>query len=192
MTTGAGCDGPNDGDSDGQQDRTQLLTGHYRVSYNPPAPDPPEPNEGELQGGPLDSLPATLEVRDVLAFQQLRGNPAWQGSQLDRVRNSVWQFADDGTVAYQTSNVRTDLFPLRGTYEVGGSTVSLSAQGSSQVGATGAAFAQTVGSLDISADPPRMQFGLAFGNSNAAVINGTEFGGGASSAYTATVTLTAR
>ncbi|MEV0201332.1 hypothetical protein [Nonomuraea sp. NPDC050691] len=119
-----------------------------------------------------------LRAGRVLSFQQIKGTPSARARA--RVANAVFTFFENGTFAFTTTDVRTDLYPLRGRFRINGNRVSLSAHGSSAIGGS-SAFTELIGSIDFSSRPGVMTLDWASGAGYGAVVNGTRFGTGASS-----------
>jgi hypothetical protein len=160
-----------------------LLTGTFAARFKTPASEPVKPVKA------LAKAVATFTVREVLEFKQLDGKPEWADGALRDARSSQWEFADDGTVTYDKANSNPDIYPLRGTYEGSPSRVSYTAEGSLQVGNTGQTAVKQIGQLDLSQDPPVMQFGWVAARSLTAVVNGTKFASTVTAAYVAKVSL---
>ncbi|WP_460350391.1 hypothetical protein [Actinoallomurus acanthiterrae] len=135
-----------------------------------------------------DDFPATYRVSQVTSFAHYQGNPAWAPAERSRVANAVWHFDGDGTFAFTTSNVRTDLFPLHGTYQVNGTTLTFSAHGAA-ANAGGSAHAELVGTMDLSADPRTVQFKLITGAGYGAVVDDQRFASATTAAYGGTVAV---
>ncbi|MEV5750654.1 hypothetical protein AB0L00_22770 [Actinoallomurus sp. NPDC052308] len=102
--------------------------------------------------------------------------------------DAVWEFGRDGTFAFTTSDVRTDLFPLHGTYQVNGSTLAFSAHGAA-ANAGGSAHAELVGTMDLSADPRVVRFRLITGAGYGAVVDDQRFSSARGAAYGGTVAV---
>ncbi|MFF5246259.1 hypothetical protein ACFY3V_18405 [Streptosporangium sp. NPDC000095] len=134
------------------------------------------------------AFPYRFRTARVTRFQQVKGQPAWANSALSRVRNAVWVFSGNGTFVFNTTNVRTDLYPLRGRFQRQGNSWVFAANGSSRIGGSGS-FTEMVGSIDFSGNQPVMTFRWASGASYGAVVNNQRFGAGASSAYDSTLVL---
>ncbi|MCO6010941.1 hypothetical protein NE236_38885 [Actinoallomurus purpureus] len=155
------------------------------------SPEPSDTGAGDRSStAPFDDLPATYRVSRVAGFTQYQGNPAWIPSERSRVANAVWEFDRDGTFAFTTSNVRTDLFPLHGTYRVEGTTLSFSAHGAA-ANAGGSAHAELIGTMDLSADPHVVRFRLITGSGYGAVVDDQRFASATAAAYGGTVAVTA-
>ncbi|MER6944439.1 hypothetical protein ABT294_10480 [Nonomuraea sp. NPDC000554] len=130
----------------------------------------------------------TLRVGRILQFQQVTGQAAWADRAFNRVRNAVWAFYDNGVFAFNTTDVRTDLYPLRGRYRVNGNVVTFSANGSAQIGGS-SAFTEMIGSIDFGSRPAVMTLNWASGAGYGAVVNNQKFGSTASSAYRVRLTV---
>ncbi|NUW39316.1 hypothetical protein [Nonomuraea rhodomycinica] len=139
-----------------------------------------------LQAAVRARAAVVLRVGRLLAFQQVKGAPSARARA--RVANAVFTFFDNGTFAFTTTDVRTDLYPLRGRYQINGDRVSLSAHGSSAIGGS-SAFTEMVASIDFSSRPGVMTLDWANGAGYGAVVNGTRFGTGASSKIHARFTV---
>ncbi|WP_433435512.1 hypothetical protein [Nonomuraea sp. CA-141351] len=135
-----------------------------------------------------DSGTVRLRTQQILQFQQLAGQAAWQTSAYNRVVNAVWVFYSNGTFAFDTTNVRTDLYPLRGRYQVRGNTVSFSAHNAAAIGGS-SAFTEMVGRVDFGSRPPVMRLNWAGGAGYGAVVNDQRFGSTASSHYAVVLTV---
>lgn len=129
-----------------------------------------------------DSGTVRLRTQQILEFQQVAGQVAWRTSAYNRVVNAVWIFYPNGTFAFNTTNVRTDLYPLRGRYQVRGNTVSFSAHNAAAIGGS-SAFTEMIGRMDFGARPPVMRLNWASGAGYGAVVNDQRFGSTASSHY---------
>ncbi|MEV0520702.1 hypothetical protein [Nonomuraea sp. NPDC050405] len=127
-----------------------------------------------------------LRGGQILRFQQVKGAPSSRARA--RVANAVLTFFENGTFAFTTTDVRTDLYPLRGRYRIDGNRVSFAANGSSRIGGS-SAFTELIGSIDFSSRPGVMTLDWASGAGYGAVVNGTRFGTGASSQIHARVTV---
>ncbi|MDR8413318.1 hypothetical protein MTP10_31875 [Nonomuraea sp. 3-1Str] len=127
-----------------------------------------------------------LRAGQILRFQQVKGAPSSRAQA--RVANAVLTFFENGTFAFTTTDVRTDLYPLRGRYRIDGNRVSFAANGSSRIGGS-SAFTELIGSIDFSSRPGVMTLDWASGTGYGAVVNGTKFGTGASSQIHAQVTV---
>lgn len=134
------------------------------------------------------AFPYRFRTARVTRFQQLKGQSAWANSALSRVRNAVWVFSGNGTFAFNTTNVRTDLYPLRGRFQRQGNSWVFAANGSSRIGGS-SNFTEMVGNIDFSGSRPVMTFHWASGAGYGAVVNNQRFGAGASSAYSSTLIL---
>jgi hypothetical protein len=160
-----------------------LLTGRFAAGFKTPTSQPVKPVKA------LANSLATFTVREVLAFEQRQGKPEWADGALQEARSSRWESADDGTVTYDKADSNPDVYPLRGTYQGSPSRVSYTAEGSSQVGNTSLLAVKQIGQLDLSQDPPVMQFGWVSSRSLTAVINDTKFASTVTNAYVARVSL---
>ncbi|MFI6325483.1 hypothetical protein ACIBG8_48755 [Nonomuraea sp. NPDC050556] len=125
-----------------------------------------------------------LRTQQILRFEQLAGQTSWQTSAYNRVANAYWVFYSNGTFAFNTTNVRTDLYPLYGKYQVNGNTVAFSAHNSA-----GGAFTEMIGRIDFGARTPVMKLNWASGAGYGAVVNNQRFGATASSHYAVTLTV---
>jgi hypothetical protein len=130
----------------------------------------------------------TLRAGRILKFDQITGQPSWANSAFARVQNAVWVFRGNGTFSFNTTNVRTDLYPLSGRYRASGNKLVFSANNSSAIGGS-SAFTEMVGTIDTSARPPVMVLNWASGSGYGAVVNNQKFGSTASSAYRVTLTV---
>ncbi|MBN6056591.1 hypothetical protein JYK22_31985, partial [Nonomuraea sp. RK-328] len=139
-----------------------------------------------LQAGARARATVVLRVGRLLGFQQIKGAPSVRAR--NRVANAVFTFFENGTFAFNTTDVRTDLYPLRGRYRIDGNRVSLSANGSSAIGGS-SAFTEMIASIDFSSRPGVMTLDWASGAGYGAVVNGTRFGTGASSQIRARFTV---
>lgn len=74
---------------------------------------------------PPDDFVGTDELEAV----RLIGSPAWGTSTVESIfRSGNWTFLDDGTFLFAPSvyaNVRTDIFPIVGTYSISGNQLSI-------------------------------------------------------------------
>ncbi|NUW33979.1 hypothetical protein HTZ77_21450 [Nonomuraea sp. SMC257] len=139
-----------------------------------------------LQAAARARAAVVLRVGRLLSFQQVKGTPSARAQA--RVANAVFTFFDNGTFAFTTTDVRTDLYPLRGRYQINGNRVSMTAHGSSAIGGS-SAFTEMVASIDFSSRPGVMTLDWASGAGYGAVVNGTRFGTGASSQIHARFTV---
>jgi hypothetical protein len=137
---------------------------------------------------PVPRLPARFRVAGIQQFTQLRGQPAWRSRALARVARSVWVFGSNGVFGFNTTDVRSDLFPLYGRFIVRGATISFSANNHSVIGAS-STFTEMVGTIDFSGRVPVLRFGWANGAGYGAIVNNQRFGATASDAYLSVVTL---
>jgi hypothetical protein len=128
-------------------------------------------------------LPATLETTSVVFLQQEAGQPQWVASDRQRLLDARWRF-DSGSFTFATSNVRTDVYPLTGDYQISGTTVRFSATGQA-VNAVGSASARLDGTLDLVTGELRFQWTTSSGMG--AVVNGQQFAGATTSAYSGAV-----
>ena len=151
--------------------------------------EPAQGGEGDGAGELGVELPATFTAAEVLSFEQRVGQPQWVERARNRAANGVWEFDGNGGASFNTIEVRTDVYPLTGTYEVNGSRISFSVNGQSQTGYTGIATGEMIGSVDTSSDPPTLEFTWANGMGTGAVINETKFGSTATNGYVGTVAL---
>ncbi|MER7339316.1 hypothetical protein ABT403_15925 [Streptomyces sp. NPDC000075] len=131
----------------------------------------------------------TVRVVRLTGFEQIRGNPAWIARDQQRLSGSVWQFNPDGTFAWSTTDVRTDLLPVRGTYTASGSQWSFAGHNSTAIGGS-SAFIEITGNFDVSRSEMRMA--VASGAGYGAVVNGQAFGSSASSAYQGVMAVAAQ
>jgi hypothetical protein len=129
-----------------------------------------------------------LRVGQVLDFRQLKGRQSWQTRAFNRVRNAVWVFHDNGTFAFNTTDVRTDLYPLRGRYRVSGNRVTFNANGAVRIGGS-SAFTELIGRIDFGRQSAVMTLDWANGAGYGAVINNQRFGSTASSHYRVQLTV---
>ncbi|MEV6299032.1 hypothetical protein AB0M02_06465 [Actinoplanes sp. NPDC051861] len=127
----------------------------------------------------------TFRTGQLLQFDQVAGNPSSKDRAAQRVRNAQWQFGG-GQFVFHTTDVRTDLYPLAGSYTVDGNTVRFSASRTATF-TTGSAYAEISGELD--ATTGRLSFRWLSSAGNGAVVNGTAFTGASSSGYTGVVTV---
>jgi hypothetical protein len=139
---------------------------------------------GAAPGYAQDSL--TLRTGQLLQFDQVSGNPSWKSRAEQRVRNAQWRFAG-GEFVFHTTDVRTDLYPLAGSYTVDGTVVRFSASRTATF-PTGSAYAEISGALDTSTG--QLEFRWISSMGNGAVVNGTPFSGAGGSGYTGVVTVT--
>ncbi|MFI6477531.1 hypothetical protein ACIBH1_06350 [Nonomuraea sp. NPDC050663] len=129
-----------------------------------------------------------LRTQQIVRFDQLAGQQAWRGSAMNRVAAAAWYFYDNGTFAFNTTNVRTDLYPLRGRYQVSGDKVTFSANNWVRIGGS-SAFTEMIGSIDFGSRPPVMRLNWASGAGYGAVVNDRRFGSTASSHYQVILTV---
>lgn len=135
-----------------------------------------------------DSGIVRLRTQRILQFEQLAGQVAWRTSAYNRVAAAVWVFYPNGTFAFNTTNVRTDLYPLWGRYQVRGNTVSFSAHNAAAIGGS-SAFTEMIGRVDFGSRPPVMRLNWASGAGYGAVVNNQRFGSTASSHYAVVLTV---
>ncbi|WP_329083864.1 MULTISPECIES: hypothetical protein [unclassified Streptosporangium] len=134
------------------------------------------------------AFPYRFRTARVTRFEQVKGQAAWANSALSRVQNAVWVFSGNGTFAFTTTNVRSDLYPLRGRFQRQGDSWVFAANGSSRIGGS-SSFTEVVGNIDFSGNRPVMRFHWASGAGYGSVVNNQRFGAGASSAYSSTLIL---
>ncbi|WP_113700147.1 hypothetical protein [Nonomuraea lactucae] len=152
-----------------------LLTGSGLLATAPPA--------SARAGAAL-----VLRAGTVTRFVQVKGLPSARARAFNRVRNGVWVFNDNGTFAFNTTDVRTDIYPLRGRYRVSGRQVSFAANGAARIGGS-SAFGEMIGRVDFSRRPVVMTFDWANGAGYGSVVNNQRFGAGASSHYSVQLTV---
>ncbi|MFF3443072.1 hypothetical protein [Streptosporangium sp. NPDC002721] len=136
------------------------------------------------------AFPYRFRTARVTHFQQLKGRAAWRGSAFSRVQNAVWVFSGNGTFVFNTTNVRSDLYPLRGRFQRQGNSWVFAANASSRNGG-GSGFTEVIGNIDFSGNRPVMTFHWASGAGYGSVVDNQRFGTGASSAYSSTLILSA-
>ncbi|WP_432828037.1 hypothetical protein [Dactylosporangium sp. CA-092794] len=125
------------------------------------------------------TLPATLRTRSIVSMEQDQGKPQWLAGDRQRVADASWKFSS-GTFVFATTDVRTDLYPLRGTYRAAGTTVSFSGQGSA-TNTVGSASATMEGELDLSTGS--LTFTWSTSSGQGAVVNGQNFASASASMY---------
>jgi hypothetical protein len=123
-----------------------------------------------------------FQTQQILSLDVLRGQPQWRQNAIQRLAGAGWQFNPNGTFIFAPANSRTDLYPLRGTFQQQGNVATFQASGSANSG-TSANQAQVSGRIDFSSGQPVMIIDWATGSINAAVVNGTSFGNSPSSYY---------
>ena len=62
-------------------------------------------------------------VREIIHFEQLRGQSEWKTQAIGMVAGAIWQFNPDGIFFYAPANSREDIFPLKGKYVTQGNKV---------------------------------------------------------------------
>ena len=127
-----------------------------------------------------------LRTAQVTQFDQVAGQPAWKSRALQRMANAQWGFGTGGTFAFDTTDVRRDLYPLTGTFTLENGIATFNAERSVS-SSTGSAHAEISGTLDPSTG--QVTFRWLSTSGNAAVVNGTQFSGANGSGYTGAVTV---
>ncbi len=128
-------------------------------------------------------------TREIINLEMRQGNSEWRQGKIEQVNGARWLFYPNGTFVYAPANVREDLYPLQGTYQNNGNTLTFSGSKSVSIGSTGAARAEINGQIDFNNDQPVLEMFAASGASSGANINDTAFGFNNTSAYQTTVIL---
>jgi hypothetical protein len=137
------------------------------------------------QGAPIYFVPG-----EILSYEQVHGQSGWIQNSARRFMSAIWQFNDDGSFAFAPSyDVRDDLYPLHGRYQVRGSMVYFSAARSSQLGYSGSASASIEGSIDFGGRTPVVTMYWINSSGMAASVYGTGYASANSSAYQIQATL---
>ncbi|RIK38370.1 MAG: hypothetical protein DCC55_21370 [Chloroflexi bacterium] len=138
-----------------------------------------------------NGAPVFFAADRILSYEQVRGgNPQWTQNSARRFMSAIWQFNADGTFYFApTYDVRSDLYPMMGRYQVQGSQVIFSAASSAQIGYTGLATAMIDGVIDFSQDTPVVTMSWINTSGSAAVIRGIPFSGGSTTSYQIQATL---
>jgi hypothetical protein len=124
----------------------------------------------------------------VVQLQVIQGRSQSRQNAIQRLAGAAWQFNQDGTFVFAPANSRTDLFPLRGQFQLQGNIVSF--QGSSQArNSVSLNIAEVVGQIDFSSGQPVMTLDWANGSGTGAVVNNTRFGSQNSSHYRSVLIL---
>ncbi len=131
-----------------------------------------------------------VTTQEIVAFQQLQGQPQWQQSMLNRIAGAQWVFSsDDQTFLFNAPNVRTDLFPIRGKFQVNNGEIFFQGESQSQTGYTGIAMARIQGRIYQQGTQTYLSMSYVTTFGTAAVIYNQNFSSGSTSAYNFTVSL---
>lgn len=138
-----------------------------------------------------NGAPVFFAADQILSYEQVRGNnPQWTQNSARRFMSAIWQFNADGAFYFApTHDVRSDLYPMMGRYQVQGNQVVFSAKSSSQIGYTGMAMAMIDGVIDFSQGVPVVTMSWISSSGSAAVVNDIRFSGGNTTAYQIQATL---
>jgi hypothetical protein len=130
-----------------------------------------------------------LDVRQILGFQLLQGQPQWAPQIQQRLVRTTFVLYPNGQIVIDSPG-RSDLYPLSGHYQVQGQIISFWGERRSQTGNTGVAYTVWGGSIDAANNTVRIE--VTSGSGNAAVINQMPFQGGSSSRYAAVLLVSPR
>ncbi len=128
-------------------------------------------------------------TREIVSLEMQKGNSEWRQGKIEQVNGARWLFYPNGTFVYAPANAREDLYPLQGTYQNQGNTITFSGSKSASVGSTGAARAEINGQIQFNNGQPVLQMLAVSGMSSGANINDTPFGFNNTSSYRTTVIL---
>ena len=130
---------------------------------------------------------AAFRTREVVEFEQYRGNPAWAERAEARIGGATWQFHDNGT--FTLSLPDWGLGAIRGRYSVQGGSITLEGQAGSSYGYTSQTSSYVFGRIDQIRGAFVVRLDMMTQSSMSAVVNGIPFGSTNQAAYRATAVL---
>jgi hypothetical protein len=125
---------------------------------------------------------AVFRTQQVISLDVIQGRPQSRQNAIQRLAGAAWQFNPDGTFVFAPANSRTDIYPLRGTFQIQGNLTNF--QGSRRANnGVSTNLGQVNGSIDVSSGQPVMTIDWSTSSLMGAVVNQTGFGSSQTSSY---------
>ncbi|MEM7272644.1 MAG: hypothetical protein AAF547_06140 [Actinomycetota bacterium] len=120
---------------------------------------------------------------ELTEFRQLDGQPQWAELAQARLATATWSF-DGGSFVFDPPDVRTDLFPLRGSVEpIDGGGLRFEAAGFVTDGTNSQTESTIFGTIRPADGGLLLQATWMTSGASAAVVNGAGFGSSSVNAY---------
>ena len=120
--------------------------------------------------------PLKAKTIKLVSYKQIKGKQIWQKAHKKRILGATWIFEPDGSFIFNMPDVRTDLYPVHGTYEAIDTTIEFKGSSSVKIGKTGQAKVEISGHLYDQINEKVITMIISSFSSSVAKINNQKFG----------------